>query len=188
MGWVWQDDVDDSTGDKSYGQSSVSENRCYTKKIVSSNCKTEEVEPGKFIRKCQKTEQLIKDCVGRPSEVVQSNKEYTEEDITDQVVKGSFSTGSSPCETFSFPGLRSDIDAIEKGIFSSMHRFFDVAEEMRNGFFSAFGTPHIYDRETQALPSARRGIPIEGNPAKETSPKPGESDGHVDLSGMAKDV
>lgn len=124
----------------------------------------------------------------RPSEVVQSNKEYTEEDITDQVVKGSFSTGSSPSETFPFPGLRSDIDAIEKGIFSSMHRFFDAAEEMRNGFFSAFGTPHIYDRESQALPSTRRGIPIEGNPAKDASPKPGDIDGHVDLSGMAKDV
>lgn len=125
----------------------------------------------------------------RPSEVVQSNKEYTEEDITEQVVKGSFSIGSSPSEAFSFPGLRSDIDAIEKGIFSSMHRFFDAAEEMRNGFFSAFGTPHIYDRESHALPSTRRGIPIDGNPAKEeASPKSGYSDGHVDLSGMAKDV
>lgn len=70
MGWVWKDDVDNGDGDvdTSPGQlSSTAEDRCYTKKIVSSNCKTEEVEPGKFIRKCEKTEQLIKDCVGRSS-------------------------------------------------------------------------------------------------------------------------
>ncbi|KAL1821197.1 hypothetical protein ACET3Z_016066 [Daucus carota] len=191
MGWVWKDDVDNGDGDvdTSPGQlSSTAEYRCYTKKIVSSNCKTEEVEPGKFIRKCEKTEQLIKDCVGRPSEVLQSNKEYTEEDITEQVLKGSSSIGSSPSEMFSFPGLRSDIDAIEKGIFSSMHRFFDAAEEMRNGFFGAFGTPNIYDRDSQAWPSTRRGIPVEGKPPKDASPKSDDSDGHVDLSAMAKDV
>ncbi|CAN6712899.1 unnamed protein product [Malus baccata var. baccata] len=31
-------------------------------------CKTKEVEPGKFVRKCEKTEQLLRDCAGRSSD------------------------------------------------------------------------------------------------------------------------
>ncbi|XP_042014703.1 fra a 1-associated protein-like isoform X2 [Salvia splendens] len=61
--------------------------RCATRKVVRSQCRTEEIEPGKFVRKCEKTEQIFKDCVGRPTEMVESNKEYTEEDVTDQMVK-----------------------------------------------------------------------------------------------------
>ncbi|MFS7915285.1 hypothetical protein Hanom_Chr02g00163471 [Helianthus anomalus] len=57
MGWVWKDDDDEN--------SNKSEARWSTRKIISSQCRTEEVEPGKFIKKCQKTEQLLKDCVGR---------------------------------------------------------------------------------------------------------------------------
>lgn len=68
MGWVWKDDDEEKksgevnefvtgTGD--------SGDRCSTRKIVRSNCRTEEVEPGKFVRKCEKTEQLLRDCAGR---------------------------------------------------------------------------------------------------------------------------
>ncbi|RXH68872.1 hypothetical protein DVH24_031205 [Malus domestica] len=35
------------------------------RKVVKTQCKTEEVEPGKFVRKCEKTEQLLRDCTGR---------------------------------------------------------------------------------------------------------------------------
>lgn len=77
MGWVWKDDDDgsnyisSSAGD--VGEFRESSNpsgdgdggRCATRKVVTSQCRTEEVEPGKFIRKCEKTEQVFKDCVGR---------------------------------------------------------------------------------------------------------------------------
>lgn len=48
----------------------------------------------------------------RPVEVLQSNKECTEDDVTDQVLKGSFPLGSSEQGALDFPGLRSDIEAI----------------------------------------------------------------------------
>lgn len=128
----------------------------------------------------------------RPSEVVECNKEYTVEDVTGQVVKGSFPMGSSEHEPFKFPGLRSglhsDIEAIERSMFGSMTRFFDAAEEMKNGFFNAFGTPHLYDRDSPSSSATRRGIPIEGHPPKEASTKPSNPDGNVDLSGLARDV
>lgn len=65
MGWVWRDDEDDNkstAGD--INPRSVGE-RCSTRKVMKTQCKTEEVEPGKFVRKCEKTEQLLRYCAGR---------------------------------------------------------------------------------------------------------------------------
>ncbi|PWA63485.1 hypothetical protein CTI12_AA311760 [Artemisia annua] len=192
MGWVWKDEEDDNDQGEI---SSRSEERCSTRRMVSTQCRTEEVEPGKFIKKCEKTEQILKDCVGRPSEVVQSNKEYTEEDVTDQIKNGG--SLSSEVAPFDFPGLRSDIDAIERNLFGNMNRFFEAAEEMKNGFFNIFGSPHLYDGESESTfgslsppppprrPS-KRDVPIESSPSK--AAKPDTQDGHVDLSGLARDV
>lgn len=189
MGWVWEDESR-STSDvaKLENPNPRSDDQCSTRKRVKFQCRTEEVEPGKFVRKCDKTEQIFKDCLGRPSEVVQLNKEYTEEDVTDQVMKGSFPLGSSDIAPFDFPGLRGDIEAIERNLFGGIGRFFEAAEEMKNGFFNALRVPHLYDGETPS--SSRRGIPIEGHPPKQASPPPkvNNSDGHVDLSGLASDV
>ncbi|KAD5508547.1 hypothetical protein R6Q59_030811 [Mikania micrantha] len=188
MGWVWNDDDDDrSSGEINEFQdlNPVSEHRCSTRKIISSQCRTEEVEPGKFIKKCEKTEQILKDCVGRPSEVVQSNKEYTEEDVTEQIKSGSLSSQVTP---FDFPGLRSDIEAIERNLFGNMNRFFEAAEDMKNGFFNIFGSPHLYDRDLKpSQPSFKESVPIETPPPLKVV-KPKTHDGHVDLSGLARDV
>ncbi|KAI3443354.1 hypothetical protein Pfo_000019 [Paulownia fortunei] len=196
MGWVWKNDDDSdyissSAGDVREFRGSSNPNgdgeggRCATRKVVRSQCRTEEVEPGKFIRKCEKTEQVFKDCVGRPSEMVQSNKEYTEEDVTDQMVKGSFPFESVEHGPSYFPGLRSDIEAIERGFLGGLGRFFQAAEDMKNEFFNSVGVPHIYD--DNASSSHKRGIHIEGRPPKEAVTKK-SSDGDVDLSGLARDV
>ena len=69
MGWVWEDDngeantLGDFTGVEN--PNLRSEDTCSIRRIVKSQCRTEEVNPGKFVRKCQKTEQILKDCVGR---------------------------------------------------------------------------------------------------------------------------
>lgn len=71
MGWVWRDDEEDkhtSARDISEferSSNSLSDERCSTRKVVKSQCRTEEVEPGKFIKKCEKTEEILKDCVGK---------------------------------------------------------------------------------------------------------------------------
>ncbi|KAK8504460.1 hypothetical protein V6N13_126136 [Hibiscus sabdariffa] len=180
MGWVWKDEPNDAAE-----ATARDGDRCSTRKVLRSNCKTEEVEPGKFVRKCEKTEEVLRECVGRPVEVLQSNKEYTEEDVTEQMLKGNFSSGSHVEGAFDFPGLRNDLEAFEREFFGGVNRFFDAAEEMKNSFFDAFGDFH--GRGSPSLPSARRGIPVEDHPQKKASPKLDES-GHIDLSGLARDV
>lgn len=67
MGWVWRDDGDGAgsvSGDVTR-YDSESGDRCSTQKVVKSQCRTEEVEPGKFIRKCEKTEEIFRSCVGK---------------------------------------------------------------------------------------------------------------------------
>ncbi|XP_076908227.1 fra a 1-associated protein-like [Bidens hawaiensis] len=193
MGWVWKDDEGDGDADRSSGELNGSEARCSTRKMTSFQCRTEEVEPGMFIRKCEKTEQILKDCFGRPSEVVQSNKEYTEEDVTDQITKGSFPTQPSP---FHFPGPQTDMEAIERDLFGNMDRFFEAAEDMTKGFFGMFGSPRLHDRDSKSAfgfprvygrgdskSTFNRRVPIEPEPEKAVKP-----DGHVDLSSLARDV
>lgn len=122
--------------------------------------------------------------------MVQSNKEYTEDDVTNEVLKGSVSIGSSANGAFYFPGLQSDIDEIERNFLGGLSRFFEAAEDMKNGFFSSFGFPHIFDEgPSTSLPSPRREIPIESRGQQEVFPKAnGGNSGEVDLSGLARDV
>ena len=86
---------------------------------------------------------------------------------------------------FDFPGLRSDMEEIERRFFGGVNRFLDSAEGVKNSFFDAFGD--FYDKGPSSPPSVRRGIPIESHPQREASPKPDES-WNIDLSGLAKDV
>ncbi|XP_027352562.1 uncharacterized protein LOC113863248 [Abrus precatorius] len=186
MGWVWSEDNSDNL------QLGDSE-RCSTTKVVKSQCRTEEVQSGKFVRKCEKTEELLRNCVGRPVEVLQSNKEYTEEDITHEVLRGgsipfSSSNSSSDHGVFDFPGLRSDIETLERNLFGGIYRFFEAADEMKNGFFDVFANPPGINAESSS-PSMRRGIPIEENRPPEAHPRSKEKESaDTDFSAMAKDV
>ncbi|XP_028777533.1 uncharacterized protein LOC114745863 [Neltuma alba] len=188
MGWIWRDDDDgqqmSSRDISEFGRSdSPTQDRCSTRKVVKSQCRTEEVEPGRFVRKCEKTEEVLRDCIGKPVEVIQSNKEFTEEDVTDAVQRGgSFMFGS--------PGLQSDIEALERNFFGGVSRFFEAAEEMSNGFFDVFTrAPRIFDGDSSS--SMKKGIPIEEFPRQEASSKPKPKEyGSIDadLSGLAQDV
>ncbi|MED6124209.1 hypothetical protein PIB30_056918 [Stylosanthes scabra] len=193
MGWVWSDDDHHNTNGNANSNSSVAVGeQCSTRRIVRSQCKTEEVDPGKFIKKCEKTEELFRDCVGKPTEVVQSNKEYTEEDVTDEVLRGG-RFASSDRGVFNFPGLRSDIEDMERSIFGGLSHFFGAAEEMKNGLFDIFANPPppgIFDGELSSSSSMRRGIPIEEhNHRQEARAKPKEKEStETDFAAMAKDV
>uniref|UniRef100_A0A803QIC5 Mal d 1-associated protein n=1 Tax=Cannabis sativa TaxID=3483 RepID=A0A803QIC5_CANSA len=167
MGWIWRDDDLESPppGDFPRFQNpnpSAHADSCTTRKVVTSNCRTDEVQPGKFVRKCEKTEQLLRDCVGRPPEIVQSNKEYTEDDVTDQVLRGSSPLG--------------------------IGRFFEAAEDLRDGFCNAFRDPRIFDGDSSSSPASKhRGVPIESNPQKGEKRRNFKS-GDIDLSGLTRDV
>ncbi|TKY61896.1 hypothetical protein E2542_SST11749 [Spatholobus suberectus] len=184
MGWVWRDDTSDDH------RRDISSERYSTTKVVKSQCRTEEVESGKFVRKCEKTEEILRNCVGKPVEVLQSNKEYTEEDITDEVLRGrSIPFSSSDRGVFDFPGLRNDIEVMERNLFGGLSRFFEAAEEMKNGFFDVFAkSPSIFDAESSS-PSMRRGITIEEYRRPEAYPKSKEKESaDIDFAAMAKDV
>ncbi|CAO2820229.1 unnamed protein product [Amaranthus hypochondriacus] len=198
MGWIWRDDDDYEQPNESNSfdvsefqrsnanPSSHSSDRCSTRRIVQSKCNTEEVEPGKFIRRCEKTEQILKDCVGKHTEIVQSNKEYTEEDVTDEVMKASSPLSSEFMRPFELPGLRSDIEAIERGVFGGINRFFEAAEEIRNEFSRFLNDPSSFEGSSS---SRRREIPLEDHLSKQSKTTQHNSEsGHVDISGLARDV
>ncbi|XP_062207006.1 fra a 1-associated protein-like [Phragmites australis] len=189
MGWRWHDEDDSGAGGRGLGAvPDLSGGRggegaqCATRRVVQSRCHTEEVEPGRFVRKCEKTEQLLRDCVGRPSELVESKTENTEEDITDEIKSGSFSLGFPTKEPFAFPGLHSDIEALEKDFFGSLGSVLDEAERMTNDFFKSFGFPSTHDRESRPFPRQPSERHIEEGTAKEE-----ESD-YSEFSGQISDV
>lgn len=118
--------------------------------------------------------------------MLQSNKEYTEEDITDEVLKGRSIpfNNSSDGGMFEFPGLRNDIEVMERNLFGGLSRFFDAAEEIKNGFFDVFA-----QSPESSSPSRRRGIPIEEYRRAEADPKYKEKEsGDSDFVALAKDV
>lgn len=109
--------------------------------------------------------------------------EYTEEDVTDQMTKGSVEAG-----VFSFPGLQSDIEAMERGFLGGFHQsYIEAAEYMKNGILDALGIPRIYDSDSSSINEGWQ-IPRDDHPRKEGPPKPRKSDGEVDLSSTVRDV
>ncbi|XP_065857504.1 fra a 1-associated protein [Euphorbia lathyris] len=181
MGWVWKDDFNSSlpSGDLS---SSSGGKACSTRKVVKSQCRTEEVEPGKFIRKCEKTEEVLRECLGEHVEVLKSNKEYTEEDVTDLVGKGFYRSSELHESPFNFPGLRNDVEGIERHFLGGINRFFEAAEHMRNSLFDSLD--ELYKDSPSSSPSMKRAIP-----KKESFQEPSKPDsGNIDLYGLAKDV
>ncbi|KAH7512275.1 fra a 1-associated protein [Ziziphus jujuba] len=109
MGWLWKDKSEDAVtspdnavtspeSDVSTDQNPNTSNLEYRSKTVwKSKCRTEEVEPGKFVMKCVNSKDITSYRCGRLVKV-NSNVEHTEEDVTEQVLKGSLSTGPRPVQ------------------------------------------------------------------------------------------
>ena len=113
----------------------------------------------------------------RPSEVVQSTTEHTEEDLTDQMVRGSSLPNQFEENPLNFPGLRSDLDDIERHFFTGIKGFFEAAEEMRSSLFDIMG-----DRDHPKIEEHR------SNEENVTATRQPFSSGDIDLLGLAKDV
>lgn len=47
------------------GSNAKCDDRCGTRKMVKSECKTDKAEDGRYIRKCENTEQIFRHCIGR---------------------------------------------------------------------------------------------------------------------------
>ncbi|KAJ7532387.1 hypothetical protein O6H91_13G001700 [Diphasiastrum complanatum] len=62
---------------------------CSYTKIRRSKCATEQnPQTGKLVKKCEKTEELLRRCAGRPLEIIESKTEFTEEDVSSDVIIG----------------------------------------------------------------------------------------------------
>ncbi|XP_074571798.1 fra a 1-associated protein [Curcuma longa] len=186
MGWEWVDDEPSGRGfgDLASPNLNPSEERFSTRRVVRSSCRTEEVEPGRFVRKCEKTEQLLRDCIGRPSQVIESNTEHTEVDVTEDMNKGLISFESPSPEPFTFPGLQRDIEGIERTLFGGFRHFMEAAEEMTNEFFQSMGDPFQQRRESAAFGYPG---PSDKQLKKDHSSQPSES-GTSDYLGQMTDV
>ena len=103
---------------------------------------------------------------------MESKTEKTEEDVTDEMTRVSRSLGFPTKEPFAFPGLRSDIEAIEKDFTGRLSSFLDEAERMTNNFLKSFAFPSTDDGESRALP--RR--PVERRIEEGTAKKANEND------------
>ncbi|RWR85449.1 Mal d 1-associated protein [Cinnamomum micranthum f. kanehirae] len=193
MGWNWRGDSSSSSSVLPLGFGETSDlgnpnprqegDRRPTSRIVKSKCKTEEIEPGKFVRKCERTEQLLRESVGRPVEVVESNTEYTEHDVTDEMVRGSLPSSGIGPGPFDFPGLRGDVETLERYMSGGLSQFLDSAFEEMNGFFQAFRKLSEHDRER----SFYQRKPADGFFEKEASKQKNESK-YTEFAGKYTDV
>ncbi|XP_073005779.1 fra a 1-associated protein-like [Typha latifolia] len=148
---------------------------CSARKVVRSSCRTEEAEDGRFIRKCERTEETLRDCVGRSVEVVESKTEHSEEDVTDEVKRGvpSFGFPTSSSEPFTFPGISSD--------------FLEEAEGMVDGFFRSFGLPSNHAPHGEPAPFGGQKQEDRGLD-KDAPDQPIESSIYSEFSGQIRDV
>ncbi|CAN6440027.1 unnamed protein product [Victoria cruziana] len=183
------------------GEVGESVDRCSMRRVVKNHCWTEEVEPGNFVRKCEKTEQLLRKCAGRPVEVVESDTEYSEENVSYNMYAGSLPHQSSDPEPFklpyessdpgpfTFPGLRRDLDFFERGIAGSFSRFVEAAEEMKNYFQSLGGFSHDGESASRSTKSVDIWYETEQIPVSSSLPrdKRNESE-YSEYAGKTTDV
>uniref|UniRef100_J3L4I3 Uncharacterized protein n=2 Tax=Oryza brachyantha TaxID=4533 RepID=J3L4I3_ORYBR len=100
---------------------------------------------------------------------------------------GSVSLGFPTNEPFAFPGLRSDIEALEKGLFGSIGSFLDEAERMTNDFVKSFGAPSIHDRESSPFRGQPAGRWIDEGTAKDAKQDTKQND-YTEFSSKITDV
>ncbi|RZS20542.1 hypothetical protein BHM03_00053071 [Ensete ventricosum] len=109
-------------------------------------------------------------CVSlRPMEVVESTTELREDDVTDEVTRGSLPLDSPSLELFNLPDLRRDIEDIEQSLFSEVGHLLEAAEEMTNEFLKSLGDPAR--RQGDSAPSGGGRIPSDRQ-SKEDPAKP----------------
>ncbi|KAK8964537.1 hypothetical protein KSP40_PGU012578 [Platanthera guangdongensis] len=160
------------------------EGRYSTRRIVKSNCRTEEVEPGRFVRKCEKSEQLLRECAGRPPQVVESKTEHTEEDITNEVEQGLLPFEQNNLEPFTFPGLRSDLESIEREFTGGLSNFLDAAEKITSEVFNSFGIPSV----RRSWPPLERTRPYADRQSENSPSEEMADSAFAELSGEIRDV
>lgn len=109
--------------------------------------------------------------------MLKSNTEYTEEDVTSETINKAPPHLEGP---FGFPGLHSDIEALERNMFGGLSRMMDAVEDMTKEFFGELGRPSIFEQEPSA--DSRR-VPEEDVPTKPSN----ESD-YSEFAGKVADV
>ncbi|MCO5578059.1 hypothetical protein L7F22_031897 [Adiantum nelumboides] len=120
---------------------------CSHTKVVKSRCFLDHSSDGKPIKKCEKTEQLLRNCLGKPQEIVETKSECTEEEVGDGWSMEAFNEekGLKPFLHDSSPGSQSPwnpfqgTDPFSRGLSDGFEGFIQAAEEMMNEAFNQLG-------------------------------------------------
>lgn len=116
--------------------------------------------------------------------MVESKTEYTEHDVTDEIARGSLPSSGIGPGPFDFPGLRGDVETLERFMSGGLNQFLDSAfEDVKNEFFQAFGMLSEHDRERSFF----RRKPADGFFEKEASKPKNESE-YTEFAGKYTDV
>ena len=84
--------------------------------------------------------------------MVESTTEFTEDDVTDRSAWGM--DGGGNVDFFSFPGLRSDMESMQRNLEHGLRSFLNAAEEISGDFFRRGTSP-----PPPPPPSAKEGSP-----------------------------
>eukprot|EP00252_Welwitschia_mirabilis_P019163 TRINITY_DN4372_c0_g1_i1.p1 TRINITY_DN4372_c0_g1~~TRINITY_DN4372_c0_g1_i1.p1 ORF type:complete len:189 (+),score=38.09 TRINITY_DN4372_c0_g1_i1:130-696(+) len=114
----------------------ISGEKCNIRRVFQTKCRTEEVEPGKFVNKCERIEKLFKECDGRPPENVETRVEYTEDVPSNNAVYESHILPK--LEPFIPPILHDEIDNFQHNVFGGLESFLQQLESMRENLFGIF--------------------------------------------------
>eukprot|EP00250_Pteridium_aquilinum_P015494 c22615_g1_i1 orf=196-888(-) len=124
------------------------EDGCSYTKLVRSRCFLHHNGDGKPVKKCEKTEQLLRNCFGRPQEIVESKSESTEEELPDGWTMEGLDEekGMVPFSHENFPGAPSSpwklfqgTDPFSRGLSDGVEGFMQAAEEMMNDALNQLG-------------------------------------------------
>ncbi|XP_078176437.1 mal d 1-associated protein [Carex rostrata] len=162
---------------------------CVTRQIIRQRCAPEEVEPGKRVYRCEKTVQTLRDCIGRPTEMIDSQTEITEHDMNEHWYHGldisaeqSSSSSSGNWDRNLMQELDNAIGGVEKmtEIMEGVDRIMEGAEKITNSLFGFLSSPGE-EREDRI----RRVLSF---PVNEEERKEGKKYEYSDFADKIKDV
>lgn len=146
---------------------------CSYAKSSRSRCFLDHNSEGKLVKKCEKSERLLRQCIGKPREILESTTQYTEEDAPHgwtleasldkqkELHPFPFDMPSLPHGSSQTPSLP-DMQPFSKGLEDGFEIFIHAAEETMNSVFNQLGIySHDEERETKSHGSGKR-IPSEG--------------------------
>ncbi|KAH7414813.1 hypothetical protein KP509_14G012500 [Ceratopteris richardii] len=139
------------SGEESSRPSPQPEDGCSYTKVVKSRCFLDRNSEGKPVKRCEKTEQLLRNCIGKQQEIIESKSLCTEEEVPNGwTMDSSSEEGILPLPHELSPHSQSPwnpfqgADPFSRGLSDGFESFMQSMEEMMNDAMNQLG---FYRRE-----------------------------------------